>query len=149
MCISLTGCAVSSNPTASVAFFAQGTKVSYDPYLRYTAVAGPRITLSSVVYFLDRINGQDYIVGSYVDTDWAFLHAAFDIDGHQLTFGQPDHQVGDGVVQERFNIALPSSYLRDHFSEDIKIRIVGTNKSVDISMNPMYIQGFLSKAESQ
>ena len=79
---SLTGCAATTNPSS----FAHGTKVGYDPYLRTTSIVGPNISLFPVNYFLDRINGQDYITGWYEASEWAFLHAAFDIDGNQLAF---------------------------------------------------------------
>jgi hypothetical protein len=107
-------------------------------------------SLFPVNYFLDRINGQDYITGWYEASEWAFLHAAFDIDGNQLAFEKLGSKVGyGGTVQENFSIHLPYSYLRDHSLKPIRIRVFGENNSVDISMNPMYVQGFLSKAGSQ
>jgi hypothetical protein len=144
--LSLTGCAATTNPSS----FAHGTKVGYDPYLRTTSIVGPNISLFPVNYFLDRINGQDYITGWYEASEWAFLHAAFDIDGNQLAFEKLGSKVGyGGTVQENFSIHLPYSYLRDHSLKPIRIRVFGENNSVDISMNPMYVQGFLSKAGSQ
>jgi hypothetical protein len=117
--LSLTGCAATTNPSS----FAHGTKVGYDPYLRTTSIVGPNISLFSVNYFLDRINGQDYITGWYEASEWAFLHAAFDIDGNQLAFEKLGSKVGyGGTVQENFSIHLPYSYLRDHSLKPIVVK---------------------------
>jgi hypothetical protein len=136
--------------------------MAFDPYAGGYSVTGkqlglgdfPNITKLWLRGGFDK-NRQNEFFQLYIyhwsQTGWLFLNSASDIDATVLpvhVLSQDLAVTGGGTVEEHVAIDLTRDYLLTHQTNGLNIRIMGSKGSLVVTVNGMYIQGFLQKFDA-
>jgi hypothetical protein len=148
--IALSGCApIPSVDLSRPAAVHEATKLSVDPYSGDRVLVGPtvdRVHQNKVLYVLASSEKFDTIFLEYYTPERGFLESAVDIEGRNLDMSAGLYTTTDpSEAAEIAFLILPPGYLQEHIGRGIHLRAYGEGRSIDLSVSPSYIQGYLQK----
>ena len=148
--VSLVGCA--NSPPSSVEETYQKTQVKFDEYSKTQVIEGPHVSISFGLdggggIRLRRVNGSSQlVVTTFSQLGWCFFESAFDRNAGELRFHKVRSSVGSGVTYEDFFLSITNEQLNVMSKKGLDVRIYGTNRTINVELPAIYVQGFLKRA---
>jgi|GEM_PF-2036116 len=137
---------------------AAATVVKLDNYRGTVEVSGPirRALFDVNTVFLrgfgvpGKISSFQVYFGSFrtYAESWAFWDQAFDSTGREFRVAKITSELDhlDGV-REDIGIDLPRDYLESAASTGLNLRVYGKRAQMNLTLGPLYVQGFLKKVK--
>lgn len=147
--VSLVGCA--NSPPSSVEETYQKTQVKFDEYSRTQVIEGPHVSISFGLdggggIRLRRVNGSSQLlVTTFSQLGWCFFERAFDKNAGELRFQKIRSHVGSGVTYEDFYLSITDEQLNSMSKKGLDVRIYGTNRTINVELPAIYVQGFMKR----
>jgi hypothetical protein len=153
----LTGCVTQVNSSQEIH---DGTSFSHDKYTGETLVVGTE--LRNFQFSEHQIKSLMTSLGPEGQIDGTWLMLVEELDGYPLVFeiahdaeAQPlkimkidRYTVGRGSLSnEQVGVALPPGYLAAHATTGVDIRVEGRHGSSQVTLPPLYVQGYLKKLQ--
>lgn len=152
LAVVLSGCA-SAPSTVEETY--QKTTLRFDEYSKVQTLEGPYVTISFGLdggggIRLRRVNGAtQLLVTTFSQLGWCFFESAFDKNAGELRFQKVNSTVGRGVTYEDFALGITDEQLKTISQSGLDVRIYGKNRTINVALPAIYVQGFLKRAQEK
>lgn len=149
--IVLGGC--STSPPSSVEETYQQTKLTVDEYSKLRVIDGPYVSISFGIdggggIYLRKLNGVTQLVATtFSQLGWCFFDSAFDKNAGELPLQKTNSTVGRGVTYEDFYLKITDTQLAMMATSGLDVRVYGKNRTINIALPVIYVQGFQKRAK--
>lgn len=146
----LAGCA--ATPPASIEETYQKTVSEIDEYSKTRVLRGPYVSISFGIdggggIYLRKVNSSYQLyVTTFSQLGWCFFESAIDKNAGKLLFTNIRSNIGRGVTYEDFYLSITREQLQVMATKGLDIRIYGTNRTIDVALPAIYVQGFMKRA---
>ena len=128
------------------------TKYTVDEYSKAEILEGQYVTISFGIdggggIRLRRVNGNyQLFVTTFSQLGWCFFERALDKNAGNLPLNKARSNVGTGFTHEDFYLSITKAQLEVMGTNGLDVRIYGKNRTINVELPPVYIQGFMKKA---
>jgi hypothetical protein len=146
----LAGCA--ATPPSSIEEAYKKTTFEVDEYSKTRVLRGPYVSISfgidggGGIYLRKVNNSYQLYVTTFSQLGWCFFESAFDKNAGKLAFTNIRSNVGRGVTYEDFYLSITKEQLEVMAAKGLDVRIYGTNRTIDVALPAIYVQGFMRRA---
>lgn len=149
MAIFFSGCAMKPS---SVEEAYNKTKYTVDEYSKRESIDGPSVSINIGIdgggtMHLTKIDKYYYLyVYTFSQFGWCFFESAYDKNAGKLPLKVFNEKVGSGVTRENFFLLINDDQIKTMSIYGLDVRVYGKNRTINIDLPDVYVQGFLKKA---